>query len=188
MPYDQSPLGTLLYGISGVGRPIRRTTRGGTGVLLGGGIRGLAPMPIVVQNNSSDFEMTRVTLREVWNNTPLLVNLDKDIGNYPCTPFRKKMNAGDILSRVNYSCGGSCQTPQSIPGIPTIKTSIGAIQNKCDGSPNPPSACNVKYVYDSSDYTTFLKNQAVNRNYNDLTYGGDQSNASFTTIEKMRRF
>ena len=188
MPYDQSTLGTLLYGISGVGRPIRHTQKGGTGLLLGGGIRGLAPMPIVVENNSSDFEMTRVTLREVWNNTPLLLSLTKDTGSYACTPFRKKMNAGDILSRVNYSCGGSCQTPQSIPGIYSLRSRIGAIQDKCDRSLNPPSACNVKYVYDSSDYTTFLKNQAVNRNYNDLSYGGDQSNASFTTIQKMRHF
>jgi len=184
MPYDQSTLGTLIYKVRGVGYPIYANR---TNVLQGGGIRGLAPMPVLGQENDADFEMSRVTLKEVWNNTPL-VGLTKDVGKYACTPFRKKMNAGDILSRLNYSCGGSCQTPQSIPGIPTIRTSIGSIQNKCDETLNQPSSCNVKYVYDSSDYTTFLKNTAINRNYNDLSYGGDQSNSTFSTIQSMRRF
>jgi hypothetical protein len=189
MPYDQSTFGTLLYGVKGVGYPIRyANSSGGVGIFRGGGIRGLAPMPVIGVNNDSDFEMTRITLREVWNNTPLLIGSKFDRGKYPCTPFRKKMNAGDILSRLNYSCGGSCQTPQSIPGIPTIRNSIGSIQNKCDESFNPPSSCNVKYVYDSSDYTRFLKNSATNKNYNDLSYGGDQNNASFTTIQAMRHF
>ena len=188
MPYDQSTLGTLIYDVRGVGYPIRYAKNGGVGIFRGGGIRGLAPMPVLGKENDAEFEMTRVTLREVWNNTPLLIGANVDVGKYACTPFRKKMNAGDILSRINYSCGGSCQTPQSIPGIPTIKTSIGSIQSRCDETYNPPSACNVKYVYDSSDYTRFLKNTATNRNYNDLSYGGDQSNSTFTTIQAMRRF
>ena len=154
---------------------------------LGITYRGIAPPPILGKVSDADFEMSRVTLREVWNNTPLFRS-DKDIGKYACTPFRKKLNAGDVLTRVNYSCGGGCQTPQSIPGIPSIKRSIGSIHSVCDETFNPPAVCNVKYVYDSSDYTTFLKNTAKNRNYNDLSYGGNQNNSAASVIKSMRRF
>ena len=147
--------------------------------------RGIAPPPVLGKVSDAEFEMTRVTLREVWNNTPLI---NGDIGKYACTPFRKKLNAGDILTRKNYSCGGGCQTPQSIPGIYSIKPRIGSIHSVCDDTFNPPASCNVKYVYDSSDYTTFLKNTAKNRNYNDLSYGGDKNNSTFSVIKSMRRF
>lgn len=186
MPYDQSTFGTLLYGIKGVGYPIRTSN----GLKLGGGIRGLMAMPTIDKVNDSEFETTRVLIKEVWNNTPVLKNVNGENtgGNYACTPFRKVMNAGDAFTRLNYSCGGSCQTPQSIPGIGSIKNSIGAIKNACDDSFVPPSTCNVKYVYDSSDYVRFLKQNATAKNYNDLSFGGDQSNASYQTIQAMRHF
>lgn len=195
MPYDQSGLGTLLYGIGGVGYPLRYTNKNnGLGILRGGGIKGLMPATILGKENDAEFEMTRVTLREVWNNNvPSVIKKEDGTfynipGQYACTPFRQKMNAGDVFTRVNYSCGGNCQTPQSIPGIASIRNSIGHIQNTCDETFIPPSACNVKFVYDSSDYTRFLKNTATNRNYNDLSFGGDQNNASFQAINSMRRF
>jgi hypothetical protein len=52
----------------------------------------------------------------------------------------------------------------------------------------PSSTCNVKYVYDGSDYTTFKKNQAINRTYNDKSFGGDASNASQSAWRRVRRF
>ena len=52
----------------------------------------------------------------------------------------------------------------------------------------PSATCNVRYVYDSSDYITYLKQKAVVQNYNDLTYGGDQSNASQSTLRAVRRY
>ena len=52
----------------------------------------------------------------------------------------------------------------------------------------PAAACNVKFVYDSSDYVTYLKQKAVNKNYNDLTYGGDQSKSSQSAIRAIRRY
>ena len=52
----------------------------------------------------------------------------------------------------------------------------------------PAAACNVKFVYDSSDYITYLKQKAVVKNYNDLTYGGDDSNASQSALRAIRRY
>ena len=57
--------------------------------------------------------------------------------------------------------------------------------------PNPtgiPSATtNVKYVYDGSDYTKFKKQQAVNRNYNDYSYGGAGGSNTFIALNRVRR-
>ena len=97
-------------------------------------------------------------------------------------------NAGDLLSRKNYSCGGPCQTFQSRPGLFGLKTHFGHIQDLCDGSGIPPSTCNGKYVYDSSDYSRFLKQKAINKNYNDLSYGGDNSSASQSAWRAIRRY
>ena len=52
----------------------------------------------------------------------------------------------------------------------------------------PAAACNTKYVYDSSDYTTYLKQKAINKNYNDLSYGGNDSNASQSAIRAIKRY
>jgi hypothetical protein len=60
--------------------------------------------------------------------------------------------------------------------------------NNCDGTGVPASSCNVKFVADSSDYTKFKKQSAMNRNYNDASNGGDQSNASYVPTMAVRRY
>ena len=129
-------------------------------------------MPVIVptNNNSNEFAQTRFILKNVWNTTGPHRTTQR-----VNTPFRVAMNAGDVLSRQNYSCGGTCQTPQSIPGVHGIKSYLGSIGNSCKPSVMysimqnqplvPASACNGKFVYDGSDYTTFLKNKAINKNY-----------------------
>ena len=52
----------------------------------------------------------------------------------------------------------------------------------------PAAACNVRYVYDSSDYTTYLKQRAVNKNYNDLSYGGNDYKAAQSATKAIRRY
>ena len=113
-------------------------------------------------------------------------------------PFRAVNNAGDLLSRENYSCDGSCQTPQSRPGLHGLRTHFDSVQSSCIPSAVysslklinniPAVACNVKYVYDSSDYTTYLKQCAVNKNYNDYSYGSNDSNSSQSAIRAIRRY
>jgi hypothetical protein len=158
-------------------------------------------MPQQTQNVDKtypEFEQIRWTLKEAWNTTyPSQLrrnNLKKSI----TTPFRAVNNAGDLLSRENYSCGGSCQTPQSRPGLHGLKTHFGSVQSSCIPSATysslqllnnvPAAACNVKYVYDSSDYTTYLKQRAVNKNYNDYSYGGDDSKSSQSAQRAIRRY
>ena len=160
---------------------------------FGRGMPGMMAQPLIVHDNSDDFARMRQTLREVWN-TELYTKKTARI----ITPFRAINNAGDTLSRSNYSCGGTCQSFQSRPGMHGLKSHFGAIQATCipdayysakQLNPKvPASACNVKYVYDGSDYTTYLKQQAVNKNYNDRSFGGNDYSGAQSAIRAIRRY
>ena len=165
----------------------------------GGAIQGWMPQQTQnVDKTYPEFEQIRWTLKEAWN-TKYRGQLRRNgLKQSITTPFRAVNNAGDLLSRDNYSCGGTCQTPQSRPGLHGLRTHFGSVQSSCIPSAVynslqlinniPAAACNVKYVYDSSDYTTYLKQRAVNKNYNDLSYGGDDSNSSQSAIRAIRRY
>ena len=153
---------------------------------LGGGIPGFIPQATYNTNNNNEFIDTRFSLKQAWNTgyAMRMLNQDKAI----CTPFRAVNNAGDLLSRKYYSCGGPCQTFQSRPGMFGLKQHFGAIQNHCDGTGVPPSSCNIKYVYDSSDYIRYAKQKAVNKNYNDAAYGGNNYSGAQSAIRAIRRY
>ena len=162
---------------------------------LGGGLRGYMPQPLIVHDNSDEFAQTRFLLKDAWNTSSLSgsSNPKRMVG-----PFRAVNNAGDILSRQNYSCGGTCQSYQSRPGLSGLRQRFGSISTSCNAdvfysanqinSNVPASACNTKFVYDSSDFIRFRKNQAVNRNYNDRSFGGDDYSASQSNYRHIRRF
>jgi hypothetical protein len=161
-------------------------TNKGYGASLGGGIRGIMPQATVdTDKDFKDYEQIRFTLRNAWN-TKYITQLQEK--KRIVTPFRAVNNAGDVLCRKYYSCGGPCQTFQSRPGMFGLKGAFGAIQSRCDGTGVPPSSCNGKYVYDSSDYITYLKQVAMNKNYNDVSNGGNNSSGSQSAIRAVRRY
>ena len=165
----------------------------------GGAIQGWMPQQTQnVDKTYPEFEQIRWTLKEAWN-TKYRGQLRRNgLKQSITTPFRAVNNAGDLLSRDNYSCGGTCQTPQSRPGLHGLRTHFGSVQASCIPSATysslqlinniPAAACNVKYVYDSSDYTTYLKQRAVNKNYNDYSYGGDDYKSSQSAQRAIRRY
>jgi hypothetical protein len=165
----------------------------------GKGIRGWMPQATYnTDKRYQEYEQIRFTLKNAWN-TKYQSQLRQDgLSKSITTPFRAVNNAGDLLSRENYSCGGSCQSFQSRPGLRGLKNHFGAVSDSCTPSAAynslqlirniPAAACNVKYVYDSSDYITYLKQKAVVKNYNDLTYGGDDYNASQSAQKAIRRY
>ena len=191
--YTTGGLGGLQFLIRGLGRPIYVDNNPALGVLLGGGFKGRMPQPIVDHDNSDQFARTRFTLRDAWNTTS---NTGSGYSKRIITPFRAVNNAGDLLSRQNYSCGGTCQSFQSRPGVNGLRQRFGSISNSCMAdvfwsdiqiAPQvPASACNGKFVYDSSDYIKFKKNQAVNRNYNDRSFGGDDYSTSQVAVRHSR--
>jgi hypothetical protein len=185
-------LGDLLGFIRGIGYNIENASGNPD---LGGGFKGIMPQPVVDHDNSHDFSKTRFYLRDAWNTS------STSGSSYPkriIGPFRAVNNAGDILSRQDYSCGGTCQTFQSRPGLKGLRQRFGSIAVSCTPSvlyssnqlndKVPPSACNGKFVYDSSDYINFRKKQAINRNYNDRSFGGNDYSAAQSAMRAIRRY
>ena len=152
----------------------------------GGAIKGyMAPASgICTDKRYPEYEQIRFKLIQAWN-TSYPAQLRNAHKKRVVTPFRAVNNAGDLLCRQNYSCGGSCMAPQSRPGLKGLK--IGSMFSNCDGTGVPASNCNTKYVFDSSNYTTFLKQQALNKNFNDLSFGGDNHSSSQSALRAIRR-
>ncbi len=184
-------LGDLVRIIPGIGFNI---TVGGR-PRLGGGMKGIMPQPLVDHDNSDEFARARFYLKDAWNTS------STSGSSYPkriIGPFRAVNNAGDILSRQDYSCGGTCQSFQSRPGLRGLRGRFGSISDSCTPSvlyssnqinvAVPPSACNGKFVYDGSDYINFKKKQAINRNYNDRSFGGNDSSGAQSAIRAIRRY
>ena len=165
---------------------------------MGGGLPGFIPQQLQDSDNTSDFPKNRFILKDAWNtsNTKAIIPTTIIPGQpfsgvrATCvTPFRAITNSGDVLSRPNYSCGGPCQTFQSRPGLRGLKQHFGSISKTCDfEGAIPPSSCNVKYVYDSSDYSTYLKQRAINRNFNNKSNGGNDNSGSQQAWSSIRRY
>ena len=160
----------------------------------GGGLKGFMPPATSTTNKEYlEYENIRFSLTNAWNTRykralsectiPILKKTQKPLQ----TPFRVVNNAGDLLLRQYYSCGGSCQTFQSRPNMKGLRSHFGAIQSICDGSQVEPASCNQHYVYDSSDYVRYKKQAAVVKNFNDLTYGSS-NNGAYTATKAIRRF
>jgi hypothetical protein len=153
------------------------------GSKLGGGpFNGFSPLQTLNNTKDSVQVMQRRVLRNAWN-TPYATGKFNNKDRVT-TPFRAVNNLGDFLERKNYVCGGPNQVNADYPGW---KGRIGSIISQCDGTGVPSSTCNVKFVADSSDYIKYRKLQAANHMYNDLKNGGDQHNASYVDLMRVRR-
>ena len=201
--------GNSVYLNGSVGPTIRLSIAGlspgfvaryGTQFSLGGGIPGSTPQQLITTEvGYEDYMNDRDIVVEGWN-----TNYRREKVSYSgvparaITPFRAVNNAGDLLSRKYYTCGGPCQTFQHRPGLYGLRKNFGAVSNSCTPSVAynslqlnrniPAASCNTKYVYDSSDYVKFLKQTATAKNYNDLSYGGDDNNSSQVARKAIRRF
>ena len=163
---------------------------------LGGGYNGYSPQLLgggagtdggSGMVGSSERSLDRNILRQAWNGQYAsgVVNGRKPV----CTPFRLVNNSGDYLGRQNYVSGGANQVNNIRSStIGAWKMFAGHIQATNDGTGIPSSTCNVRYVCDGSDYTYFKRNQAINRTYNDFSFGGDKSNASQSAWRAVHRF
>jgi hypothetical protein len=174
--------------ISGLGP--RFVAQYGKQFTLGRGLPGFVPQRLVDTDvGYEDYMNDRDTVVEGWNtNYRREINALSGKPARAITPFRAINNAGDLLSRKYYTCGGPCQTFQSRPGMFGLKQRFGAIMLQCDGTGVEPAACNTKYVYDSSDYSRYLKQRSINQTYNNLSNGGDNSSASQSAWRAIRRF
>jgi len=148
---------------------------------LGGGpYNGHSAKQTVLNYKDGEQALIRKQLRVAWNTQAATGTINGRARII--TPFRAVNNSGDFLSRDNYVCGGSNPTHLPRGGI---KHRFGSLLSQCDNSGVESASTNVKYVPDASDYIKYKKQNALNNNYNDLTYGS-YNNSAFTTM--MRRF
>jgi len=149
---------------------------------LGGPFQGYSPQQTITNFKSSENVMARRVLVKSWNtqNAVGVINGRRRI----ITPFRAVTNLGDFLSRENYICGGPNQVNRTFPGR---QGRMGNILSACDGTGIAAKSGNVRFVPDSSDYTTYRKQRAMNVNFNDLKNGGDQSHASYVPRMAIHR-
>jgi hypothetical protein len=150
---------------------------------LGGGFKGISPKQTIGNYKSGENVMARKVLVKSWN-TAYATGTVNGKGRIT-TPFRAVNNSGDFLGRIHYNCGGPNQTNASRPGW---KSRIRNMFDNCDRTGIPPSTTNVRFVADSSDYAKFKKQRAINANYNDIAFGGDQHNGSYVPLMGVRRF
>jgi len=110
----------------------------------------------------------RTELRKAWNGTT-----DTGVNNVKrnLTPFRAVNNAGDLLSRRNYSCGGPNQV-SNVRRRQSLAMFRGTLNSMCDTTDVPAASCNPRFVYDSSDYSKFKRQTAINKLYHDSSFGG----------------
>ena len=162
--------------------------RKNNGYKLGGGIQGFIPKPTNDSDNTSNYAMSRLYLRESYNTNYGTQETRQGVPARINTPFRLATNAGDPLSRKNYSCGGAIQSFQSRPGMFGLKYRLGHNSYECDGTGIPASSGNGKYVYDSSDYTRYRRQFVTNKNYNDLSNGGNDNSSQQVKFRSVRRF
>ncbi len=109
-------------------------------------------------------------------------------------PFRTAFNQGDVLSRTYQTCGG----PNQVNDVNSSKLRLkmgGSVGFKdcqtmtCGVTPTevPLYSGNQKYVPDSSLFTKFKGLSSINQNYNDKSFGGDDSHSSYSFLLKVRR-
>jgi len=161
--------------------------------ILGGGIPGSRP-GAGFSNTSfcSQDAMNRKLLRKAFKSNT--VTLPNQKIRSMAGPFRTAFNQGDVLSRNYQRCGGSNQVTSVNSN--TIRLRMGgSIGNQNCGTVTSgvtpkevPLYCgNHKFVSDSSLFTKFKGLSSLNQNYNDKSFGGDQSNGSASVLMNIRR-
>jgi hypothetical protein len=145
--------------------------------------------PALVGSNmdgNSERGLFRMTLRTGFGNSGWLSSyIPSGQVRNSITPFRVAMNAGDIQGSVN-----SSPMPQLPSADQTHTVGHGKLNVNAGGVHNNGTSAytgNPKFVYDGSDYVRYRKLAAMNRNYNDSSFGGDQSNATYTFLNRVRR-
>lgn len=112
-------------------------------------------------------------------------------GTAKTTPFRVAFNAGDPNGTVDkytstkYGRAPNQVTRGSLGRLSGLKLGDGVRE----GSTTEGAAWsgNVKFVYDSSDYTRYKNLKAHNKNYNDKNLAGSYKNSTvFTVLNHVR--
>jgi hypothetical protein len=167
--------------------------------ILGGGIAGSQQTLLgggASSNGGSgmaggiDRSIDRTILRQAFGNSYLTYNIRSPqwyVANNKSktTPFRAAFSAGDINGSYNSAASKNIpgNNQVSAPRVQGTQNNPGSIQS----NGNSYYTGNPTFVYDGSDYTRYKRLVAVNKTYDDSSYGGS-NNGSYTFLRAVRRF
>ena len=156
---------------------------------LGGNSKGMQPMLHGHMDGGNDRALSRKYLSRAFGNM-----INSGLGTSPLLyknnvlgPFKTAFNAGDVVTNKiepnNIKYG---KLPNQIGG-----NNLSRLQVRGDGTSgqngNAMYSGNPKYVHAGSDYIRFKKLQALNKNYNDTSYGGASNSQSQHAINRVRK-
>jgi hypothetical protein len=167
---------SFIGSILGGGRP------GSQPKLLGGGAGSKGGSGMV---GGGERSTDRFILRNAFGNS-LILGKSPILDKVKLTPFRAAFNAGDINGTVNSAPLANLPGSNQINSgqVSRLHIKAGGIHNNGDSA----YSGNPKYVYDGSDYVKYRKLRAINKTYNDLSFGGNNSNGSYVALRAVRRF
>lgn len=165
--------------------------------LLGGGIPGAQPPSGLIgggggskggsgMTGSSARGADRFIMREAFGNSRIIPGQTAPLilATAKTTPFRRAYNAGDIAGTVD-----NAPSP-SLPGSNQVNgRGVSMLNIKSGGAHNDGTALfsgNPKFVYDGSDYVRYKKIKAMNKTYNDSSFGGNNNNGSYVALNRVR--
>lgn len=173
-------IGAIFPSILGEGIPGAQPPSGLIGG--GGGSKGGSGMV-----GSSERGSNRFVLREAFGNHWLAQRFNSSplvYSNSKTTPFRRAYNAGDPEGTVNDS------PDPRLPGSNQVNgRGVSMLNIKSGGPHNDGQALysgNPKFVYDGADYTRYKKLKAINKTYNDSSFGGNKNNGAYVALNRVR--
>jgi hypothetical protein len=152
---------------------------------LGGGYTGISPMQTISSQRDSSDVMARRKLRDAVN-APYMANQINSLGRV-ITPFKAVMGYGHYRDNLDYKDGTEPnQIAKTVNGSYFAGLNRGSTNASRDGTGIVSNSGNRKFVASGADYSNFKKLMAVNSTYNDIGFGGDQSNASYSAMKRNR--
>lgn len=154
---------------------------------LGGGKKGTQPLLFGVMDGGNERATSRKYLAKAFGNL-YNTGLGSSPALYPTNilgPFKTAYNAGDVTTN-GY---GSTNPKYGVAPNQVGGNNLSRLQGLGDGVSRNGGASysgNPRFVHDGSDYTRFKKLMAVNKNYNDSTFGGANNSQSQSVLKKIR--
>jgi len=160
--------------------------------ILGGGIRGAMPLGGLTGSGAGggrgsgsgmegggQRELVRLTLRREMGNT-MFPGHPSNI-----TAFRRYFNAGDTNGTVNSYPSKLLGSSNQVTG----NSMVSRLHTSGGGTKTGEAffSGNQKYVYDSSNYVSYRKLKAINKNYNDSSFGGKGGSTVAEALRRVRK-
>ena len=102
-------------------------------------------------------------------------------------PFRAATSAGDTVTLEYGSTNKKYGTEANLVGGNNFSRLQGNLGDGMSRNGIASYSGNPRYVYDGSDYIRFKRLMAINKNFNDKSYGGNSHNQEQHAINRVRK-